>query len=286
MKKNLLWMLAAILTCGAMFTSCASNEDSPVQPEPPVLPDQAAMFVQNVLADGRYTPAILGVGGEEIVYLRLDVADYEEAKAEFLKLLPEGVAETAFEVNLHSMFVEGAGYALFAPQQNDIDSIAFMQVQPVMSTAAGIAWVELTPDLKEALQVNSIIYMQASSNDDMDSFVTALMAIVPYSTPDPEDRSHLICNVPSQEVYMDLVSTMLTTKMMGSAEYLEDGNMRMTLTDKDDKSYGKLTVLGQANRPADAINVFLFDEDLQASMAARIGGAFSKLSFYFTPAAE
>ena len=81
MKKNLLWMLAAILTCGAMFTSCASNEDSPVQPEPPVLPDQAAMFVQNVLADGRYTPAILAISGQEIPYLRLDVADYEEAKA-------------------------------------------------------------------------------------------------------------------------------------------------------------------------------------------------------------
>ena len=85
---------------------------------------------------------------------------------------------------------------------------------------------------------------------------------------------------------MDLVSAMLTTKMMGSAEYLEDGNMRMTLTDKDDQSYGKLTVLGEANRPADVINVFLFDEDLQASMAARIGGAFAKLSFYFVPAAE
>lgn len=26
MKKNLLWMLAAILTCGAMFTSCASED--------------------------------------------------------------------------------------------------------------------------------------------------------------------------------------------------------------------------------------------------------------------
>jgi hypothetical protein len=80
MKKNLLWMLAAILACGSMFTSCTGNEDSPVQPEQPVLPDQAAMFVQNVLADGRYTPTIMAVGEENLIYLRLDVADYEEAK--------------------------------------------------------------------------------------------------------------------------------------------------------------------------------------------------------------
>lgn len=85
---------------------------------------------------------------------------------------------------------------------------------------------------------------------------------------------------------MELVTAMYTNKMVLSSEYLEDGNMRVTLTDKDDKSYGKLTVLGEANRPADAINVFLFDEDLQASMASRIGGAFTKLSFYFDPAAE
>ena len=85
---------------------------------------------------------------------------------------------------------------------------------------------------------------------------------------------------------MDLVTTMLTTKMLPTTEYLEDGNMRITLSDKDNKSYGKLTVLGDANKPADAINVFLFDEDLQASMAARIGGAFAKLSFYLAPAAE
>jgi len=26
MKKNLLWMLVAILACGSMFTSCASED--------------------------------------------------------------------------------------------------------------------------------------------------------------------------------------------------------------------------------------------------------------------
>ena len=285
MKKNLLWMLAAILACGSMFTSC-SKVDSPVEPEPPVVPDQATMFVQNVLADGRYTPIDMGEGGKEMIYLRLDVADYEEAKAEFMKLLPEGVAETAFEVEFHKMFEAGTGYKLYAPQQNDIDSIAFLKVQPLMTSVAGIAWVTLTSDMVEALHAHGLIFMQASSNDDMDAFITALMGFIPYCMPDPEDPTHLICNVPSKEVYMDLVTTMLTSKMLPTTEYLEDGNMRITLSDKDNKSYGKLTVLGDANKPADAINVFLFDEDLQASMAARIGGAFAKLSFYLAPAAE
>lgn len=287
MKKNLLWMLASILACGAMFTSCASNEDSPVQPEPPVLPDQAAMFVQNVFADGRYTPAIMAVGEENLLYLRLDVADYEEAKAEFLKLLPEGVAETAVEGDFyHGLFVEATDYTLFAPQKNASDSISFQKVQPLMNTAIGFAWVDMSPDLQEALQVEYIIYMLASSNDDLDNFVTCLMGIMPYSMPDPEDPNHLICYAPSKEVYMDTVIAMMTNKMVTSTEYLEDGNMRMTLSDKDDNSYGKLTVLRNESKPEDALNVFLFDEDLQASMAARIGGAFTKLSFYLAPAAE
>jgi hypothetical protein len=85
---------------------------------------------------------------------------------------------------------------------------------------------------------------------------------------------------------MDTVIAMMTNKMVTSTEYLEDGNMRMTLSDKDDNSYGKLTVLRNESKPEDALNVFLFDEDLQASMAARIGGAFTKLSFYLAPAAE
>jgi len=287
MKKNLLWMLAAILTCGSMFTSCTSNEDSPVQPEPPVLPDQAAMFVQNVLADARYTPAIMAAGEENLIYLRLDVADYEEAKAEFLKLLPEGVAETAVEGDFyHGLFVEATDYTLFAPQKNASDSISFQKVQPLINTAIGFAWVDLSPDLQEALQVEYIIYMLASSNDDLDNFVTCLMGIMPYSMPYPEDPNHLICYAPSKEVYMDTVVAMMTNKMVTSTEYLEDGNMRMTLSDKDDNSYGKLTVLRNESKPEDALNVFLFDEDLQASMAARIGGAFTKLSFYLAPAAE
>lgn len=35
MKKNLLWMLAAILTCGLATTSCTSIEDNPVAPVNP-----------------------------------------------------------------------------------------------------------------------------------------------------------------------------------------------------------------------------------------------------------
>ena len=51
MKKKLHWMLAAILTCGSMFTSCTSEEDNPVNPTPDPVPDEAAMFIQNVQND-------------------------------------------------------------------------------------------------------------------------------------------------------------------------------------------------------------------------------------------
>ena len=34
MKKNLLMMLAAILTCGSMFISCSNDVDNPVTPTP------------------------------------------------------------------------------------------------------------------------------------------------------------------------------------------------------------------------------------------------------------
>ena len=92
MKKSILWMMAAILTCGFTTVSCTTGVDNPVVPIPePEQPDEASMFVQNIKADGRYTPAKLAVGGQEVDYLRLDVADFEAAKAEFLKLLLEAL---------------------------------------------------------------------------------------------------------------------------------------------------------------------------------------------------
>ena len=67
--------------------------------------------------------------------------------------------------------------------------------------------------------------------------------------------------------------------MIGTATPTADGNMEFTLTDNDGNSYGKLTVLSKDNKPADAINVLLLDEDLQKSMASKLGGAFSKITF-------
>ena len=63
--------------------------------------------------------------------------------------------------------------------------------------------------------------------------------------------------------------------MMGTATPTADGNMEFTLTDNDGNSY----VLSKDNKPADAINVLLLDEDLQKSMASKLGGAFSKITF-------
>ena len=47
MKKNLLWMLTAILTCGLFMMSCAAHEDnpgSPTYPEEPKYPDNFDVF--------------------------------------------------------------------------------------------------------------------------------------------------------------------------------------------------------------------------------------------------
>ena len=90
MKKSVLWVMAAILTCGFAITSCTNEIDNPVVPDPqPVVPDQASMFVKNVLDDERYTHDVLAVEGDSLNFLRLNVSGYEEATAEFLKLLPE-----------------------------------------------------------------------------------------------------------------------------------------------------------------------------------------------------
>ena len=281
MKKSILWMMAAILTCGFTTVSCTTGVDNPVVPIPePEQPDEASMFVQNIKADGRYTPAKLAVGGQEVDYLRLDVADFEAAKAEFLKLLPEGVETTAFERTSYSeMFVEATYYLLNAPQENRKDSITFYKVLPGMNGFVGYAWIELPSDIKKALNVTSVIYMQAASNDDMEAITKAILTITPFSKPDPEDPTNLVCTVPNQETYTELITPFLTTKMMGTATPTADGNMEFTLTDNDGNSYGKLTVVGPTNKPEDVINILLFDEDLQKSMASKLGGAFSKITF-------
>lgn len=250
--------------------------------------DEAAQFVQNVQTDGRYSPAVLAVGEDSYDYLRLDVASYDEACAEFLKLLPEGVAETAFDAPVvGGMFTEATGYLLNAPQLGVVDSIVFTKVLPAMNSLVGFAWVPLTEDLREALETDFIIYMPATSNDDMDNFVQSLLAVMPYSKVDPGDPTHLICTVATKEQYIELAPAFLTTKMMSTWKPLENGDSEFTLTDKDGNSYGKLIVVAKENVQDDALNLFLFDEALQASMTEKIGGALAKLSFYLAaPDAE
>ena len=291
MKKNLLWMLAAILACGAMFTSCASNEDSPVQPEPPVLPDQAAMFVQNVLSDGRYTPDVMTSAEGKLYYLCLHVADVEEAKAEFLKLLPEGVAETAFEIPVQSLYREVTGYELNAPQKNGIDSIAFEVITDRMVSMMGYAWVELSRDLQQALQANVIIYMPKADNDDLNNILMSFSNIMPMCQLDPEDPSHIICTMPSKDVYQTLAPAFITTKMMLTAVPTEEGNQVMTVTDNDGNTYGKLTLVPKANTSNGSQLQYLLDEDLQANFQEKSGMKMpiAKISFFVAeaePAAE
>ena len=55
--------------------------------------------------------------------------------------------------------------------------------------------------------------------------------------------------------------------------------MELILTNSAGKSYGKMIILSRDKLTDGAFNRFLFDEDLQASMAAVIGGAFSKITF-------
>lgn len=282
MKKNLVWMLAAILACGSMFTSCISNEDSPVLPEPQEKPDQAAMFVQNVISDGRYTPGVMSNGEANLFYLSLDVADAEEAKAEFLKLLPKGVEETAFEIPAQNLYIERTGYELNAPQVNGIDSITYEVITQQMISVMGYAWVELTGDLQEALQANVIIYKAKNDNDDMNNLVKSFMNIMSMCEPDSEDPTHIICTVPSREVYLDLAPAFITTKMVLSSKSTEEGNQIMTLTDNDGNSYGKLTLVPKVNITDGAMLKYLLDEELQASFQQALGIPFpiSKISFF------
>lgn len=281
MKQKLLWMMVAILTCGSVFTSCIKNEDNPVPV--PSLPNQTSMFIQNVLADTRYQPDMLevGAGGAKATFLRLDVADVEEATAEFLKLLPEGVAATAFEVQDHAkMFTARTGYEFTHPQNAHNDTIFFQPLNPALAQL-GVAWVELTAEMKKAFNADFIIYMPKSNNDDMVNFVKCLTAVVPYGKPDPEDRSHLICTITRAQ--LALTSDFMTMKMMGTATVNGNGDLELTLSNNAGKSYGKMIVLGKDKLTDGTLNIFLFDEDLQASMAAAIGGAFSKLTFLLAP---
>ena len=280
------WMLAAILICGAnMVTSCSTNDNPIIDPEP-TLPDQAYMFVQNVLSDTRYEAGMMEATSPEgetamSKVIRLDVGSYEEAQEEFLKLLPEGVAETAFVIEdyYQGLFTESTGYRLNAPATNDEDIIAFSKVYDFMSSIIGYAWVQLTPDLQEAFDAEMIVYMPKVDEDDMANFINCLINILPYCTPEPENPTAIICTCPSVEMYMEAALDFITTKMMTSATPTEDGNMTVALTDPSGNLYGNMIVLSAANR-GDALSVYVMDEALQASLAAQIGMPLSKISFY------
>ncbi len=280
------WMLAAILICGAgMVTSCSTNDNPIIDPEP-ALPDQAFMFVQNVQNDSRYVADIMEASSPEgetamSKVIRLEVNSYEEAQEEFLKLLPEGVAETAFVIEdfYKGLFTEATGYRLNAPATNDEDVIAFSKVYDFMTSVIGFAWVQLTPDLQEAFDAEMIVYMPKAEEDDLANFINCMVNILPYSVPSPENPTAIICTCPSTEMYMEAALSFITTKMMATAQPTEDGNLSVSLTDSSGNLYGHMIVLSAANR-GDALSVYVMDEALQASLAAQIGMPLSKISFY------
>lgn len=288
MRKLMNWMLAAILICGAnMMISCSKN-DLPVDPKP-TLPDQASMFVQNVLSDARYTRDIFQVSNmdgtvESAPIIRLNVNSYEEALEELLKLLPEGVAETAFPYDLYEgLFSEATGYRLNAPAVDGESIVGIQKSKDLFSSMIGYAWVELTPDLQEALQVQMIVYFANTSEDDLTNFVSCLMNVIQYCQPDANDPTALICTIPTREMYLDLVAPFVTTKMMMALVPTEEGDGKVVMTDSQGNAYGYLYVLS-AEHSGDASNVYVLDEALQASLAAQIGMAFSKISFYLAAA--
>ena len=286
------WMLAAILICGDnMVTSC-SIDDNPVTDPEPTLPDQAYMFVQNVLGDTRYVADVMEAtspGGATVMskVIRLEVSSYEEAKEEFLKLLPEGVAETAFVIEDYYMglFTESTGYYLNVPGADEAALVTFNRLYDMMASILGYAWVQMTPELQEALGAEMIVYMPKAEDDDMANFINCLMKILPYSTPDPEDPTAIICTCPSVEMYMDAVLGFISLKMMSAARLMEDGNMNVPLTDASGNLYGNMIVLSDENR-GDALNVFIMDDALQAALAAQIGMPISKISFFLAEDAE
>jgi hypothetical protein len=279
-------MLAAILICGAnMVTSC-TNDDNPIIDPEPTLPDQAYMFVQNVLSDSRYRADVMevtSVDGESVMakVIRLDVDNYDEAVEEFMKLMPEGVAETAFTSDEYykGLFTEAICCKLNAPAVNDVDTVAICRVHDYMTSAIGYAWVHLTDDLIKALDAEMIVYMAKTDEDDLANFLNCFINILPYCTPNAENPSEIICTFPSIEVYMESALAFITTKMMTGASVTEDGNLQVPLTDAKGNLYGNIIVLSPSYR-GDALSVYVLDDALQASLLENVGIPISKLSFY------
>lgn len=250
------------------------------------------MFVQNVQNDSRYVADIMEASSPEgetamSKVIRLEVNSYEEAQEEFLKLLPEGVAETAFVIEdfYKGLFTEATGYRLNAPATNDEDVIAFSKVYDFMTSVIGFAWVQLTPDLQEAFDAEMIVYMPKAEEDDLANFINCLVNILPYSVPSPENPTAIICTCPSTEMYMEAALNFITTKMMATAQPTEDGNLSVSLTDSSGNLYGHMIVLSAANR-GDALSVYVMDEALQVALLEKIGLPLSKISFYLGAEAE
>ena len=282
MKKILLTMLAAILTCSAMFTSCTNNQDNPVTPTPNPGPDEVGMFVQNVLNDNRY---------QRHAYIKnclcLDVDSYEEAMAEFLKLLPEGVAATAFkdEGELVTGVDEAIGFLLNAPKLNKKDTVFFCKSSEGYEQMVGYAQVYMDTDIMEALGEKFILYLP-SVVDDMIHFTNSFINIMPYCQIDPEDTGHLICTAPSASDAFYWALEFISAKMSDNMTKLENGDAVMPLTDGQGNSYGYMTIVNANNMPEGVKMIFLFDDDLKANMEKILQIGFSKLSFVVAPAEE
>jgi hypothetical protein len=88
MKKNLLWMLVAILFCGPpILTACGSDDDEPTTNGT----DDLAFLQQRIAASGSLVYGVqLGTDTKDVV--SRPVADTAEAQAEFYKLLSGGAA--------------------------------------------------------------------------------------------------------------------------------------------------------------------------------------------------
>ena len=88
MKKNLLWMLVAILFSGfPMLTACGSDDDEPTTSGT----DDLAFLQERIAASGSLVYGVqLGTDSKDV--LNRPVADSAEAQAEFYKLLSGGAA--------------------------------------------------------------------------------------------------------------------------------------------------------------------------------------------------
>lgn len=242
------------------------------------------MFVQNVLNDNRYQRDYSVALAD--YYIRLDVSDYEEAEAEFLKLLPEGVAATAFkhDVEPTPLYQEIIAYSLNAPMVNDKDTIGFCKTGEGMVQMLGHAYVSLTPDITEKLGAPYIMFMP-SADDDMAHFIDVLTNIImPYCQLDPDDAEHLICRVPSYDDAAYFAASFVTMKMSEGATLNENDDRVLPLTDGQGNSYGHMIMVHRDNTPEDVSIMYLFDDDLKANMEKILQIGFSKLSFIIAPA--